>query len=93
MISNALKYAFPEDREGEIRITLRPINGDELELLVGDDGIGMPQDLDFSKTEKFGLELVRILAEDQLNGKIDLDRTKGTTYRIRLKKQSYKRRI
>ena len=93
LISNALKYAFPEDREGEIRITLRPINGDELELLVGDDGIGMPQDLDFSKTEKFGLELVRILAEDQLNGKIDLDRTKGTTYRIRLKKQSYKRRI
>jgi PAS domain S-box-containing protein len=92
LVSNSIKYAFPEDRKGEIRITFRSINEDDLELTVSDDGIGIPEDLDIRNTKSLGLDLVTILAEDQLDGKIELDRTEGTKYYILLKRQMYKER-
>ena len=88
LVSNSFKYAFPEDRKGKISVTLRSITKDEIELRVSDDGIGIPGDLDFRNTDSLGLELVAILAEDQLEGKIDLDRTGGTTFRILFKDQT-----
>ena len=90
LVSNALKYAFPQDRKGEIRVAFRSINEDELELTVSDNGIGIPEDLDFRNTESLGLHLVTILAEDQLDGKIELNRKVGTEYRIRFSKSMYK---
>jgi PAS domain S-box-containing protein len=92
LVSNSLKHAFPEKRNGEIRIALRSINEDEFELKVSDDGIGIPQDLDIKNTESFGMELISILV-DQLDGQIDLDRTAGTRYQIKLKRQKYRPRI
>jgi two-component sensor histidine kinase len=88
LVSNSLKYAFPEDRKGEIRIALPSINDDELELIFSDDGIGIPEDLDIRNTESLGLELVMILAEDQLEGKVELNRTGGTKYIIQFKRQT-----
>ncbi len=93
LITNSLKYAFPEERKGELKISLRSINEDELELIVSDDGIGMPEDLDFRTTESFGMDLIRMMAEDQLDGQIELDRTAGTKFNIRIKRQKYKPRI
>jgi len=81
-ISNSLKHAFPKGREGEIEIALRSTAENEIELVVRNNGVGMPEDLDFRNTESLGLHLVTILAEDQLQGKIELDRTKGTRFRI-----------
>ena len=86
LVSNALKYAFPEDRKGEISVTLRSISEDEIELRVSDDGVGIPEDMDIGSTDSLGLELVTILTEDQLEGKINLDRTGGTTFRILFKR-------
>ena len=63
IISNSLKYAFPKDREGEIRIVLQTINSHELELTVSDDGIGILEEIDMEKTESLGLQRVHILAE------------------------------
>jgi two-component sensor histidine kinase len=85
LVSNSLKYAFPQEREGEIRISLRSINKNEIELRVSDDGVGIPENLDFRNTKSLGLELVMILAEDQLKGKVELDRTGGTRYHILFK--------
>jgi two-component sensor histidine kinase len=87
LVSNSLKHAFPQEREGEIRISLRSISEEEVALSVSDDGIGIPQDLDFRNTESLGIELVTILAEDQLRGKIDLKRTNGTKFDIRFNRQ------
>ncbi len=87
LVSNSLKYAFPEDRKGEISITLRSIREDEIELTVSDDGVGIPENMDIGSTDSLGLDLVTILAEDQLEGKIDLYGTGGTTFRILFKKQ------
>lgn len=83
LVSNCLKHAFP-DEKGEITITLRPVNGD-IELMVSDNGRGIPEDVDMRTTQSLGLHLVTILAEDQLNGKIDMDRNGGTTVRITFK--------
>lgn len=80
LVSNSLKHAFP-DREGEIMIVFRSID-DTKELTVSDNGVGIPEDVDFKTTESLGLHLVTILAEDQLDGEITLDRSKGTTFCI-----------
>ncbi len=93
LVSNSLKYAFPQGREGKISIDLRPFNEDELELTVRDDGVGISEDLDIEKTDTMGLTLVKVLAGHQLNGKIDLDRTEGTQFNIKFKRTAHKPRI
>ena len=85
LITNSLKHAFPKDREGEIKVTFRSINSDEIELTVSDDGIGIPEEMDIQETESLGLQLVHILAEDQLEGTLELDRDGGTAFKIRFK--------
>ena len=93
LVSNALKYAFPEDRKGEIRVTLGSTKEDEFMLTVRDNGAGMPEHIDFRNTESLGLHLVTILAEDQLHGKVEFNRIEGTTYDITFKKAQEKARI
>jgi PAS domain S-box-containing protein len=85
LITNSLKYAFLGDRKGEINVSLHPIDENTFELIVGDNGVGIPCDVDFRKTESLGLRLVTILVENQLKGKIDLDRSKGTEFNITFK--------
>jgi len=85
LVSNSLKYAFPANKQGEIKIALHPTNENELELIVSDNGISMPEDIDFRNTESLGLHLVTILAKDQLRGKIKLNRTGGTEFKIKFK--------
>ncbi|MBC7865278.1 MAG: PAS domain S-box protein [Bacteroidia bacterium] len=80
IISNALKYAFPNEREGEIHISLKK-KGDKLFLSIGDNGIGLPKELDFRNTESLGLQLVVTLVE-QLNGEIEVDLSSGTNFLI-----------
>jgi PAS domain S-box-containing protein len=81
LVSNSLKHAFPGNRKGEIKTILRPANGD-IELIVSDDGIGIPDDIDIRNTSSLGLHLVTILAEEQLNGKITSSKDNGTSMRI-----------
>ncbi len=85
LVSNSLKYAFPGNRKGEIVIRLRKIDQDEIELTVGDNGLGIPEDLDWRNTDTLGLQLVKMLVEDQLDGTLNLDRINGTHFTIRFK--------
>lgn len=93
LISNSLKYAFPSGGKGEIRVHLHSVDEDELLLIVGDNGVGLPADIDFKNTDTLGLHLVTILIEDQLHGRIDLDREGGAAYRMWFKKKKDKVRI
>jgi len=85
LVSNALEHAFPDSREGEITISLHPVNS-FIELAVSDNGVGLPEGFDFRTTETLGLHLVTLLAENQLEGEINVDQSRGTSFRIRFKK-------
>lgn len=63
-------------------------NGDEFTLIIKDNGIGFPQDLDFKNTDSMGLELVNSLTK-QINGNIQLDNTNGTEFKISFKELEY----
>ncbi|MBF0405038.1 histidine kinase dimerization/phosphoacceptor domain -containing protein [Candidatus Magnetominusculus xianensis] len=93
LISNSLKYAFKKSHKGEISVRLRKLQGNEYELTVGDTGVGLDEDIDFRTTESLGLQLVTSIAESQLHGKITLDRTKGTVFRIKFDELKYATRI
>jgi PAS domain S-box-containing protein len=85
LITNSMKYAFPEGRVGEIMVSLHENDKDEIELTVGDNGVGMPEELDFRNTDSLGLSLVNALVE-QLQGEVELIREKGTRYKITFRK-------
>ena len=85
LVTNSLKHAFPKSGAGEIRVALHAISGDEAMFSVSDNGIGLPKDSDYKNTRSLGLHLVTILAENQLEGEIELDRTGGTKFSIRFK--------
>ena len=80
LISNALKYAFPEGRSGEIKINFQSSRG-EIIITVSDNGIGLPENVNLQKTESLGLQIVLALTK-QLQGKIEIGRSKGTEFRI-----------
>jgi PAS domain S-box-containing protein len=85
LVSNSLKYAFPDGRTGDVTVALQRANGVHT-LTVADDGVGFPADLDFRATDSLGMQLVVMLV-NQLDGTITLDRTKGTTFIITFKSE------
>lgn len=82
LITNSLKYAFPEGKQGTIKITFKPKDNNMIQLTISDDGIGIQKDLDIRNTESLGLRLVTNLAESQLQGEIILLRDHGTEFQI-----------
>jgi two-component sensor histidine kinase len=61
LVSNALKHAFPVGRPGCIRIDVQSLGSGRHVLRVQDDGIGLPEGLDFGRADSLGLQLVRDL--------------------------------
>ena len=88
LISNALKHAFPENREGVICLGLKRRPDGLIEIRVADNGIGFPEGLDFSQVESFGFQIVMLLVR-QLDAKIELDRTGGTAFTVRFRELIY----
>jgi PAS domain S-box-containing protein len=85
LVSNCLKHAFPGGKRGEVRIAMRQVGRDGIELEVSDNGAGLPGSVEVRNAKSLGLRLVSILAEDQLRGEMELDRTKGTKVRIKFR--------
>lgn len=84
VLSNAMTHAFPAGRRGTIRIELG--SGDSShDLVVRDDGIGMPAALD-ADANSWGLRLVRTLA-DQIGGKLDIRTDVGTEVRVHIPRE------
>jgi PAS domain S-box-containing protein len=81
LVSNALKYAFPQGRRGEILVDLQRDGGGKLILAVKDNGVGLPEDMDITDTPSLGLQLVNTLVK-QLDGTIEVDRAGGTEFRM-----------
>lgn len=82
LVSNALKHAFVNRDGGTVTIGLTCTEKNECELIVRDDGIGMPEKVDFENPTSFGLNLAKLVVE-QLEGVIELSGSQGTEFRIR----------
>ncbi|OPY25182.1 MAG: sensory histidine kinase AtoS [Methanobacterium sp. PtaU1.Bin242] len=92
LVSNSLKYAFTKDKSGELSISLH-LHEKEYELIISDNGIGIPPKIDFKNTKStLGLRLVNSLVK-QLDGTIELERRQGTKFTIKFKEQKYIQRI
>jgi PAS domain S-box-containing protein len=76
LISNAIKYAFPDNNNGLINIELKKEKS-QLVLVVEDNGIGLGNDFDITKSKSLGLDLVSLMI-NQLNGKITFHSENGT---------------
>jgi PAS domain S-box-containing protein len=83
LVLNSFKYAFPGKDQGTIRISFHEEPDNQLSLVVGDDGIGLPEEFDIKEINTLGLKLVTRLVRDQLKGTIDIKRGKGTEFTIR----------
>jgi len=86
LISNAFKYAFPE-QTGEIRIDISLTAEDDIGLIVSDNGVGMPANFDLHDSKTLGLKLVWGLVENQLGGRADISREAGTRITIRFPRE------
>ncbi|MCS3924396.1 cache domain-containing protein [Methanosalsum natronophilum] len=80
IITNSYKHAFTGKDSGKIKISFVQVD-DAYELVVQDDGIGIPDNLDYDNMKSLGLTVINLLVK-QLNGKIEMDRSNGTTYTI-----------
>lgn len=102
LVSNSLKHAFPAGREGEIQIKLHKIESEKISgedrgicrheiseflLAVSDNGVGIPEKIDFRHPSSLGLQLVNILV-DQIEGSIELVRGAGTEFRIKFREDA-----
>jgi len=92
LISNSLKHAFPGNRKGKINVQMENIEEDKFNLIISDNGIGFPEDIDFRNTKSLGMQLV-ITLTDQIDGRIELIRGNGTTFKITFISVNYKKRV
>jgi PAS domain S-box-containing protein len=76
LIANAMKHAFEGRQEGRIEVSAFT-RGRVARISVRDDGIGLPDSIDFDDSPGFGLTLVRAMAV-QLDGRVSIERGTGT---------------
>ena len=84
LVTNAIKYAFPADREvenGEVAVSFSEREDGLYLLTISDNGIGLPEGYDIDNASSLGLKLVHTLVQ-QLHGEISQADPPGTTWVI-----------
>lgn len=89
LISNALKHAFPQGEDSKrsqkknILFIGYESENQNYVLTISDNGVGLDEDFDISDADSIGLQLVDILVNDQINGSLEILKTRGTSFIIR----------
>lgn len=91
LVTNSFKYAFPDDMPGTITIEFKT-EGENFILIVSDDGVGVPGDINLGTMETLGFQLVTSLVK-QLDGTIHMDRSRGTSFTIIFQELRYRARL
>ncbi|NEP57451.1 MAG: PAS domain S-box protein [Symploca sp. SIO2G7] len=81
LLSNSLKHAFPKNKANEIFINLIYSSSGKLVLIVGDNGVGLPEAIDFNNAQSLGLRLVNSLIKE-IQGYSEINGDNGTTFKI-----------
>jgi two-component sensor histidine kinase len=93
LVTNSIKYAFPDERQGEIAISFRR-DGDGFVLAVSDNGVGLPANFDIHLANTLGMQLVVNLSEKQLGGRLEVESgSQGTTFRIYFRESPGKSKV
>ncbi len=82
LISNAVKHAFPGGRSGTLRIQVGLAPDGRLEMIVADDGVGLPVGFSPEESSSVGMQVVTALAE-QLDAELQVERHNGTQWIVR----------
>jgi two-component sensor histidine kinase/CheY-like chemotaxis protein len=82
LVSNALKHAFRGEMTGKIEIDFAHDSNKHAVLSVSDDGVGIPEDFNFERSESLGIQLVYLLA-GQISGTVKVERKNPTRFVIR----------
>ncbi len=88
LLINALKHAFPDDRDGKLKVVLDEKDG-FVHLSVQDNGVGLDPEADIENPETLGLKLISNLVK-QLSGDIEVDSSEGTVFNVSFKKDKFK---
>jgi PAS domain S-box-containing protein len=81
LLTNSLKYAFPNEREGEILVQLSCTGDETVKLTVADNGVGLPARFDWKESQTLGLRIMNILGR-QLDGAIQREAGAGTVFSL-----------
>jgi len=93
LVTNSLKYAFPNsNNEDIVKVELKRLQQNKLKLVISDNGVGLPENLDMENVETLGLKMVTILV-NQLKGTLEVHRISGTEFKIIFGELEYKDRI
>jgi len=87
LITNSMKYAFTGRKTGKLIISVKSI-GTSIIIVVGDDGLGLPDNFDIEQSTGFGMMLVQLLVS-QLDGEINIDQQNGTKFTIKYHQKKY----
>ncbi len=87
-ITNAIKYAFPDNAEGIIHITLEQETGGHYTLTIADNGKGLPPDFDPGQSRSLGMSLMEGLSND-LGGQFSIHSRQGTVIHIRFTEDTF----
>jgi len=92
LMTNALEHAFSKACSGQVTTTLQQNEQGLITLVVADDGIGFPDDLDYRQTESLGWQLICLLT-NQLEGTVNLFSPPGTRVVVTFSELAYRNRV
>ena len=84
LVTNSYKHAFQDQDKGKIWVTLKQ-NTDHIDLIVKDDGVGLPEDFSIEEKNSIGMNLIQTLT-DQLNGVLEISSRNGTCFEVSFEK-------
>jgi len=93
LMLNAIKYAFPDSRPGEIRVELKQLEDNTIELFFADNGVGVAEGFDFRAQPGLGTKIIYALGEHQLDGLVEFQSEHGVSCRLRFQNTGYVARI
>ncbi len=93
LLSNIFKHAFPENRAGEVRINLARTSDGKIDLVVADNGVGVPEGFDFRTCKTLGIQNMIAIVEYQLRGEIIFEAADGITCHLRFRDDLYEERV
>ncbi|MBN1194750.1 MAG: PAS domain S-box protein [Methanomicrobiaceae archaeon] len=89
IVSNSLKYAFPDNRGGTIAIRMNEDENGTITLTVSDNGVGFPPGLNIRESPSLGTHLIRMLSENQLEGTLAIETAGGVAYTISFRRKKH----